>query len=126
MGKKIFIDTPRARPTVERLDERDDSCREFLSGSVGVRPMEKRRRKRAVKAQARMNRDTSTHQRKLKLRRKSTIDYAVGDLVYHRRRPEVPMLVMSIETRYHDATVEVMIGTAMMRYKAINLRKFEY
>jgi hypothetical protein len=126
MGKKIFIDTPRARPTVERLDERDDTCREFLSGSVGVRPKEKKRRKRNVKAQARMNRATSKRERKLKLRRKSTIDYVAGDLVYHNRRPEVPMLVMSIETRYHDAIVEVMLGASMMRYKAINLRKFEY
>jgi len=73
-----------------------------------------------------MNRSTTKRQRQMKLRKKSTIDYAVGDLVYHSRRPEVPMLVVSIETRYHDATVEVMIGTAMMRYKAINLRKFEY
>jgi len=127
MGQKIFIDTPRDRPAVERLDERDEAMpREFLSGSVGVRPKEKKRRKRNVKAQARMNRATSKKQRKLKLRRKSTIDYAVGDLVYYNRRPEVPMLVVSMETKYHDAIVEVMIGTTMIRYKAISLRKFEY
>ena len=125
MGKKIFIDAPRARPTVERLEERDDTCREFLSGSVGVRPIQKRSRRRSVKAQARMNRATSKQQRKLKLRRKSTIDYVVGDLVYHNRRPEMAMLVVSIETTYYDIVVEVMVGTDMVRYKAINLRKFE-
>jgi len=56
MGKKIFIDTPRPPPRPQQLEEREDICREFISGSIGVRPKEKSRQKRAVKAQARMNR----------------------------------------------------------------------
>ncbi len=124
MGKKIFIETPRSLPRPERLEEREETCREFISGSIGVRPREKSRQKRDVKAQARMNRDTTKRQRQMKKQlRKSTIDYVAGDLVYHRRRPNAPLLVVSIDSRSYDAVVEVMIGTDMIRYKAINLRK---
>jgi hypothetical protein len=125
MGKKIFIDTPEPRARVERLEERETIAREFISGSIGVRPKEKSRQKRDVKAQARMNRDTTKRQRRMKKHRKSSINYEPGDLVYHRRRPTVPMLVMTICTDYRDIVVEVMIGADMIRYKAINLRKFE-
>jgi len=126
MGKKIFIDTPRPPPRPERFEEREDTCREFISGSIGVRPKEKSRQKRDVKAQARMNRDTTKRQRQMKKHlRKSTIDYAPGDLVYHRRRPNVPMLVLTIDTRSYDAVVEVMVGTNTVRYKAMQLRKCE-
>ena len=125
MGKKIFIDAPKPLPRPERLEEREEVCREFISGSVGVKPAENRRRRSEVKRQARMNRDTSKQQRKLKLRKKSSINYEAGDLVYHHRRPTVPMLVVSICIDYYDAVVEVMVGADMIRYKAINLRKCE-
>ena len=72
-----------------------------------------------------MNRDTTKRQRQMKKHRKSSINYEPGDLVYHRRRPAAPMLVMAICTNYRDTVVEVMIGADIIRYKAINLRKFE-
>jgi len=126
MGKKIFVDTPR-RSAIERIDFPERHHRELISGSVGGKQKEKKRKKRDVKAQAKMNRDTTRHERQYKkLQRKSTIDYAPGDLVYHRQRPEVPMLVMSIQPRGNwDPVVEVMLGGNMMHYKAINLRKCE-
>ena len=125
MGKKIFIDTPARRPAIERVDEREISHRQRLSGSVGETQKEKARKRRNVKAQARVNRDTTKRQRQLTKRKKSTITYQPGDLVYHVRRPEIPMLVMSIDHAYHDAIVEVMLGADMVRYKAIQLRKVE-
>jgi len=125
MGKKIFIDTPTRRSAVERVDERETIHRERISGSVGMTQKVKARKKRDVKAQARRNRDTTKRQRQLTKRKKSTITYQPGDLVYHVRRPEIPMLVMSIDHTYHDAIVEVMLGANMVRYKAIQLRKVE-
>jgi hypothetical protein len=125
MSKKVFIDTPSPRASVEQLEAREIIHRERLSGSVGMTQKAKARKKRDVKAQACMNRDTSKRQRKLSKRRKSTIDYAPGDLVCHTKRPETPMLVMSINDSSYDNVVEVMLGGEMIRYKAIQLRKIE-
>ena len=125
MGKKIFIDTPTRRSTVERVDERETIHRERISGSVGMTQKAKARKKRDVKAQARMNRETSKRQRRLLQRRKSTINYKAGDLVYHIKCPEVPMLVVCIDESHYDNVVEVMLTGAVHRYKALQLRKFE-
>lgn len=128
MSKKIFLDTPTRRPAIERIDEREVIHKQRLSGSVGETQRTKARKKREVKAQARLNRDTTRRERQYKkMKRKSVIDYAPGDLVYHRRRPEIPMLVMSIEVAGGgwDDIVEVMLGADMIRYKAVNLRKCE-
>ena len=113
----------------------------LVKATIQVREGDNKKKTRLrVKRQARMNRETSKWDRAKVKRKKSSTSFAPGDLVrlyslavdpgsgqyVNATNRSMPMIVVSIdEGAHHDTIVDVMKGSEILRYKAINLRKVE-
>ncbi len=131
MSKKIFHAAPEKTQSssrrimmVDPVERRKEKKSRELEEGVAGRGTERRKARQAVKREARSSRDTTRQQRRQAKLPVSSIDFEIGDLVYHVKNENTFMLVTGIDRSVAGRIyVECMLGTKTIEYRAIKVRK---